>query len=52
MTAFFGTGSPREADDLAAQEADQYAESPAELRLRAAEELAAEFGTDVSEWLI
>ena len=31
---------------------DPFAESPAELRQRAAEELAAAFGTDVSEWLV
>jgi hypothetical protein len=29
-----------------------YGDSPAGLRQRAAEELADEFGTDVSEWLI
>ena len=51
MTAFFGVGSPREADDLAAQEADQI-ESAADARQRAAEDLAEEFGTDVSEWLV
>lgn len=51
MTAFFGIGSHREADDLAAQEADarQRAE---EIKQRAAEILAEEFGTDVSEWLV
>lgn len=29
-----------------------YGDGPAGLRMRAAEELAAEFGTDVSEWLV
>jgi hypothetical protein len=31
---------------------DEYEETLAELRLRAAENLGAEFGTDVSEWLV
>ena len=31
---------------------DPYAESPADWRQRAAEDLAAEFNTDVSEWLV
>lgn len=67
MSGFFGSDSKREADDIAAQEADQLeaeesedwfryhrigAEIAATLRYRAAEELAAEFGTDVSEWLV
>lgn len=51
MSALFGVGSDREKDDLAAQELDQL-ETVEELRQLAAEDLAAEFGTDVSEWLV
>lgn len=50
MSAFFGVGSDREKDDLAEQEKDHL--TAAELRQLAAEDLAAEFGTDVSEWLV
>jgi hypothetical protein len=37
---------------LAARRKHPEQEAPGEMRMRAAEELAAEFGTDVGEWLV